>query len=673
MRAGLVVAALSAALAGAARAGGAVDFASRPALAGRASLAGGGGYVVRHGLGTARFSPGLEIPVELVYDSSSEACGPFGFAWRSPQLESSVRWDGDGMLWTAPWGERVKFYPKNGRTPKDAVRLGPIEEAKRGRGYYAPYSEWEADVVSGNPARGASWVVRGRRGKVGWSFLYEGRRLVRVAAPSGKSLDLAYGGDGLASVSQDGVAFVELAYAGGRAVSVTVGGVRHALAYEDRTLEIPPRTADGRVARPTLPQLVSAARGSLAPVVFGYRGNFLASIRRGGAVEDIAFETVGRVARIMSDREFDYSYAGGVTLTDRLGRRASYDYDARAGVFRITEFSGRRYTVYYFMRHDVAYLGRVRKIVDGRGDDLVAFRYDAGSGNVTRVRDRLGNDRNFEYDDEGRLVRATRRAAGSWTSEPVASFAYGGGRRPTAVSLLDGRGEPAVTVRIAYDASGRPVSVDDGRGAAVVEYNRAGYPVSVRGPLGPATGIRYDRFNVPVSCTDGEGRTTACDRDALGRVIGERYADDSGVAYAYDALGRLAGVLDENGHEIRFGWDRFGLSRRTTAAGQVTDYVRDDDGLVAEIVSSQGGRAERTIRREYDDLGRVTRVDYGSGEVETFWGGSPRVRGAVWWRRTPTTTSGGSLKRTRTAPSRPTPTTPGATGRCASRGGGTAR
>ena len=93
-------------------------------------------------------------------------------------------------------------------------------------------------------------------------------------------------------------------------------------------------------------------------------------------------------------------------------------------------------------------------------------------------------------------------------------------------------------------------------------------------------------------------------------------------------------VVDENGHEIRFGWDRFGLSRRTTAAGQVTDYVRDDDGLVAEIVSSQGGRAERTIRREYDDLGRVTRVDYGSGEVETFsydrWGRlTARARGGL--------------------------------------------
>lgn len=85
---------------------------------------------------------------------------------------------------------------------------------------------------------------------------------------------------------------------------------------------------------------------------------------------------------------------------------------------------------------------------------------------------------------------------------------------------------------------------------------------------------------------------------------------------------------------LPFCWDRFGLSRRTTAAGQVTDYVRDDDGLVAEIVSSQGGRAERTIRREYDDLGRVTRVDYGSGEVETFsydrWGRlAARARGGL--------------------------------------------
>lgn len=644
-------------------AGETVGFASRPMLAGKASLT-EEGYMVRHDLGTARFSPGLEIPVELVYGSASEQCGPFGFAWRSPQLESSARWDKDGMLWTAPWGEKVKFFPKNEKTPKDAVKIDVVEEAKKGRGYYAPYSDWEADVLSGNPQKGASWIVRGRRDKTGWSLVYVGFRLSKITAPSGKSLDFAYGEEGLTSISQDGVAFVELAYSGRTATSVTVGGVRHALAYEARTLEILPHTKDGKTARPTLPQLVSVRRASLEPVRFGYRGNFLASVRRGEAVEDIAFEMNGRVARITSDREFDYSYAGGVTLTDRLGRKASYDYNAQNGVFRISEFSGRKYEIYYFMRYDVAYLGRVRKIVDGKGNDVVGYRYDAKSGNVTRVRDRFGNDRNFEYDAEGRLVKATRRAAGDRTVEPVASFAYGKGRRPTSVALLDAKGQTAVTTRISYDAAGRPVSVGDGRGKTEISYGRAGYPTEIKDVFGNVTRICYNAFNAPVSVTDAngivtdysyndagcvtrivrrdgsdvlssldvaydrsglpvsytdqDGLVTRFDRDAFGRVLKERFADGSEVGYTYDAFGRRTGVLDENGHTIAFDWGRFGLKRRTTAAGQLTDYVRNDDGLVTEILSSQNGRTDRAIRNEYDDFGRLVYIDYGKGETESF-------------------------------------------------------
>ena len=143
-----------------------VDFTNRPLLAGRASLT-ETGYVESRSLGVARLSPELAIPVELVYESSSEKTGAFGFAWRSPQLESSAAWDKDGMLWTSPWGEKVKFFPKSEKAPKDAVKIEVVEEAKKGRGYYAPYSEWEADVSSGNPEVDGNWTVKGRKSLVG--------------------------------------------------------------------------------------------------------------------------------------------------------------------------------------------------------------------------------------------------------------------------------------------------------------------------------------------------------------------------------------------------------------------------------------------------------------------------------------------------------------------------
>ena len=660
-----VVAAVAAVMAVSASAGESVSFASRRMLAGKAAIA-DGGYVVSREIGTANLSPELRLPVELVYDSANEKTGIFGFAWRSPQLESSASWDRDGLLWTSPWGEQLKFFAKKEETPKDAVKIEVIEEAKKGRGYYSPYSEWEADVASGDPKTSGNWVVRGKRSLVGWSLTYSDSRLVKIESPTGKSAEFAYDKDGRpVSVSQDGTAFVTLAYAGATASAVTVNGIVTKLAYADKQLEILPHTADGKTARPTRPVLASVRRGSLAPVEFGYRGNFLSSVSQDKAVENIAFAMNGRVARVVSDLDCDYSYVGNaVTLKDRIGRTASFAYDRGTGVFRIAEFSGKKYEIFYFMRYDVAYLGKVRKIVDGKGNDVVGYRYDAKSGNVTRVRDRFGNDRNFEYDAEGRLVKATRRAAGDRAVEPVASFAYAKGRDPSAVSLLGADGSAAVTTRISYGTGGRPVSVDDGRGASEIAYNGFGYPTKVTNPLGIGMTMCYNEFNVPVSGRDSNGIVTemtyndaglatklvrrdgakvltsldvaydtcgrpvsyadqdglesSFERDAFGRVLKERFPDGSEVGYSYDAFGRRTSVLDENGHAIGFGWNRFGLSRRTTAANQLTDYVRNDDGLVTEVVSSQDGSADRRIRSDYDEYGRLVAVDYGKGETETF-------------------------------------------------------
>ena len=144
MKVRLLVRSLAAAVVGLSLASGfaaeGVSFAHRPLLAGKASLA-SDGFEVSRTLGVAAISPELQIPVELVYDSSSDSSGAFGFGWRLPQLESSVRWERDGVLWTTPWGEKVKFFPKKEKTPKDAVKLAPIEEAKKGSGLYAPYSD----------------------------------------------------------------------------------------------------------------------------------------------------------------------------------------------------------------------------------------------------------------------------------------------------------------------------------------------------------------------------------------------------------------------------------------------------------------------------------------------------------------------------------------------------
>lgn len=679
------------------------DFRHRPLLAGKASLT-EPGFVVRRELGVANFSPELRLPVELVYESSSERTGLFGFAWRCPQLESSVRWERDGLLWTTPWGERVKFFPKREKTPKDAVKLAPVEAAKRGRGLFAPWTDWESDTESPDWTRCRRFSIAGKNGLRGWRFEYADGRLASASTPHGTSVLFERGPSGeLLAVSSRGVRFVELAYADGLVASLRLNGVAVALAYGASGFLSLPKTADGLASRKSVRVLASVRVAALDPEAFAYADGYLASASRGGHAERFAVQTetpadrkrnilskdkknnvahTGKVAgRLLSDGDYRYGYPGEteVRLTDALGGTALHAYDARVGTHRVTDFSGRTTTAHYFMRHDVAYLGKVRKVVDGRDRDLVSFRYDRASGKPVRVTDRLGNSRLLDYDGRGNCVKLSRRADGAFASEPVRAFSYDRQDRLAAVSELDADGKAVRTTSLAYDRAGRPSRVSDGCRTLTVSCAPSGFPSSLKDdfasvsfaydrynrlvetadPCGIVTrrtyadhgglakverldgrdvlssaAVAYDGCGRPVSVTDQDGRVTACDRDALGRIVKERYADGAEVAYGYDALGRLERVVDENGHEIAFGWDRFGLSSRLTAAGQLTSATRGADGLVAEVTASVTGRVDRTVRREHDAHGRVTRVAYAKGEVETFaydrWGRlSARTRGSL--------------------------------------------
>jgi RHS repeat-associated protein len=337
---------------------------------------------------------------------------------------------------------------------------------------------------------------------------------------------------------------------------------------------------------------------------------------------------------------------------------------------RVRDFAGRETKTCYFMRIDAAYYGKIRLVENAREkQDLVSFRYDRKSGKPTTVKDRLGNSRNLEYDANGNCVKLLRRAAWSFGKEPVRSFAYDRQNRLAAVSELDEEGNTVRTTTLGYDRSGRPARIADGCRTLDVSYSASGFPVEARDDFA-LVAFAYDRYNRLVSTTDANGITTvrtyadhggvakierrdgkdvlssvaisydgsgrpvsttdqngfvkSCERDADGRIAKETFPDGSEVAYSYDALGRLAQIVDENGHEIEFGWDAFGLATRITAAGQLTKTTRDSRGRAAETSASKDVKADRTIRREYDEYGRLAKISYAKDEIETLaydaWG-----------------------------------------------------
>ena len=98
-----------------------VNFISRPLTAGKASLT-ENGFILAEILGRANFSPELRLPIQLLYNSTSEKSGIFGFGWRSPQLESSAYYDKDGVLWMTPWGEEINYLSGS----ETSFHYGPV-------------------------------------------------------------------------------------------------------------------------------------------------------------------------------------------------------------------------------------------------------------------------------------------------------------------------------------------------------------------------------------------------------------------------------------------------------------------------------------------------------------------------------------------------------------------
>ena len=74
--------------------------------------------------------------------------------------------------------------------------------------------------------------------------------------------------------------------------------------------------------------------------------------------------------------------------------------------------------------------------------------------------------------------------------------------------------------------------------------------------------ITYNANGQPVRYTDQSGKVKKFERDAFGRVVKELFPDDTEVAYTYNKLGQLHTVLDQNKHQIKFDWNKFGLDAK---------------------------------------------------------------------------------------------------------------
>ena len=675
-----------------------LDFLQQKNSAGKASLT-SDAYYVSFTLGTANFSPELRLPVQIFYDSSVKDPGLLGVGWRIPQLESSAVPRENGALWTTPWGEKVFFYSRKD-TSREVLNL--FNEKERENAYFSPYADWTAN---GRPDSG-TWTIFGRRDMRGWKFSYIDAKLRRIDAPSGQSVEFFYSGGKPTAVRQRGRDFITLSYSGDKKSlsEISINGIAHKVDFSDVNVQILPETLSGKEVFVKSFALGKVWRGTLNPLEFSYNSTgYLSRVRRGEYIDEIypEHETLAQrkaflskveaarkakrnpaflpreavSGRILSDRNFTYSYptgrVGSVALKNRLGQSALHSFDAVRGIATHTDFSGKTFSTYYFMRYDVAYNGKVRQIVDGRKRVLASYRYDKDSGKITRYRDKAKNDINFKYDTRGNLVLISKRGAEDANPLPLRSFQYAKNNPyPVKINELDHRGNAVKTTSVKYDNELRPILIDDGRNNLKISYNFYGYPAKIVDTFGRETSFEYDSFNRKLAAvSDGVKRSASFDengllsrysselsgallsfadfsydqngalssykdqdglekkygRDELGRICREIFPDSTEVCYSYDELGRLSKVVDQNSHEINFSWNRHGLDFRKTAVGQLSQNLYDEYGRLAGVESKfEDGPAQRSISYSYDEFDRLSEVSYGPKEKESFkydtWG-----------------------------------------------------
>ena len=693
-----------------------LNWKSRAMSAGKASLTFDSYRVVRD-LGVPNFSPEFRMPLQLVYDSGKNKNGIVGSVWNIPQLESRAFPKGKGVEWISPWGEKIRFFRKD---PKNKDILDIFKKEMKGRGCFAPFQNWDAKGKKGN------WTISGKKDNKGWSFAYSDSRLKRITSPAGRSVSFSYQGGKLIKVMQNGTVFVALNYGkDNKASEIVLNGVKHSLNYTKLPYVILPTNPAGKAKNLNRFVLTSVKRGTLNPVKYSYDSyGYLNKIEQGEFKDELKIahespaerlEYLNKIAdlkkrkkrtnrvkkarvtgRIISDSFFKYSYNRKiVSIRNKDGKQATYNYDTNKGILKITNFAGLTTKTYFFKRYDVAYNGKIRQVRDAQDRVIINYRYDKTLGKPIRVRDMADNETYYQYDRRGNMIKVSRSPGFDGENrQALMKIGYNGSGDAVKFSRLNAAGKPVMTTRVSYNGKHEMTSVSNGQTNTSISYNNFGLPTQVTDSFLNSSSYRYDKYNhlqsvtvangvkthyqytanglissisrtcpmddvkdmikvgkqpakgslggeyllssvkvtynadgLPMSISDNQGRVKTYDRDEMGRVIKELFPNKTSNAYKFTVSGQVSKVLDRKNNPIDFKWNKFGkVEQKKTAAGQFTDYVYDQYGLLQSIVSrfKKKDAVDRKIQYTYNDLDRLTAVNYGNGQTKTLkynsWG-----------------------------------------------------
>ena len=347
-----------------------------------------------------------------------------------------------------------------------------------------------------------------------------------------------------------------------------------------------------------LPVEITDENGAKTRLAYDGRRNLTSVITGTGRRTSWEYDEYDRVIKrtLPDGNSFSYTYEGGAlkTITDMEGRIYTLKFNNRQELQQLVFPNGIHRTWEYDER------GRLVKATDVKGN-VTSYSYD-DTDNLIRLHEPDGNVHEFSYDTSGNLIVASDRLR-------KVEFEYG------PLGTLIGRRQLDHHVRFRYDGElqlreiinegGECYSFRlDGLGRVVEEtgfdglqrkYLRdgAGRVIRVVRPEGRQTEYEYDGVGNILQETQHDGRTSRFAYDEDGRLLRAENKEIK-VAFKHDLGGRIVKET-QGGHCIMRKYDRTGCHVHTESSlGASIDYSHDKDGNLSEMNS--GGWSARWQR-----------------------------------------------------------------------------
>ncbi len=545
-------------------------------------------------------------------------------------VQATLAKEGENYLFTLPSQEKLKFNSE-----------GKLTEQKDRNGNALSFTYESSKLTKAKDAAGRELI-----------FTYTGSQVTQVEDPMGHKFKYAYESGDLTSVTLPGeeTARWTFKYDGSHRLTEMTDGRGGVTKTEyDGSNRVKTQTDPAERVRKweygesggKKTTTVTEPNGSTTFYKFNAAGEPLELIKaKGTELEQ------------KSTNEYNAAYAL-VKTTDALGHSTTYEYDSEGNRTLKKDAEGNETKWSYTKTHDVetettprgekttfkrdaqGNIEAIERPAPGEATQKWTFEV-AANGDLESRADPLSHETEFEYDTYGNR-KAEINAEGderTWTYDldgrvisRVSPRGNEEGAEPSEFETTierDAQGRPEEVIdplgdatEYAYDKNGNLESVTDGNGHTTdYTYNPVNEKTKVEAANGTTTETAYDSMGAVKSKTDGNGKTTEYKRDLLGQLSETINPLERKTTREYDDAGNLEKLKDPEGRTVTYTYDKADrLTKIDFSEAGTTDVTveYDKDGNVTKMVDGTG-----TTKRTFDQLGRLTEVENGGGEVVKY-------------------------------------------------------